>query len=144
MIPQKSADRSAGWSEGRRLRDTNELSQRFKVELTDKFASFLRPNRYVDYSNAINPLAKVKELTKGITDPLKQPAAICDHIVEHSAATIRSQKRLSGSPVHSTGKEKKGGADNAALMESMVRSLGIPCKLVAGYAVSAYCAWISI
>ena len=32
----------------------------------------------------------------------------------------------------------------ASLMTGMVRSLGIPCKLVVGYAGSAYHAWISI
>lgn len=42
--------------------------------------------------------------------------------------------------------EKKKGIcfDYAALMTGMLRSQGIPCKLVVGYAGSAYHAWISV
>ena len=129
-------------------RYTNELSQSFKVELTDEFAPFLRPNQYVDYSNAVNTLAKTKELTKGITDPLKQVAAIYDYVVKNlsydyqKASTVKSGYL----PVLDTVLAEKKGIcfDYAALMAGMVRSLGIPCKLVVGYAGSAYHAWISI
>jgi len=42
--------------------------------------------------------------------------------------------------------EKKSGIcfDYAALMTGMLRSQGIPCKLVVGYAGTAYHAWISV
>ena len=41
--------------------------------------------------------------------------------------------------------EKKGICfDYAALMAGMLRSQGIPCKLVVGYAGTAYHAWISV
>ena len=41
--------------------------------------------------------------------------------------------------------EKKGICfDYAALMTAMLRSRGIPCKLVVGYAGTAYHAWISV
>ena len=42
--------------------------------------------------------------------------------------------------------EKKSGIcfDYAALMTGMLRSQGIPCKLVVGYAGQAYHAWISV
>ena len=41
--------------------------------------------------------------------------------------------------------EKKGICfDYAALMAGMLRSQGVPCKLVVGYAGSAYHAWISV
>ena len=120
-------------------RYTNELSQSFKVELSDEFAPFLRPNQYVDYSDAVNTLAKAKELTKDITDPLKQVAAIYDYVVKNlsydyqKAATVKSGYL----PVLDTVLAEKKGIcfDYASLMTGMVRSLGIPCKLVVGYAV---------
>jgi len=41
--------------------------------------------------------------------------------------------------------EKKGICfDYASLMTGMLRSQGIPCKLVVGYAGKAYHAWISV
>ena len=41
--------------------------------------------------------------------------------------------------------KKKGICfDYAALMTGMLRSQGVPCKLVVGYAGSAYHAWISV
>ena len=41
--------------------------------------------------------------------------------------------------------EKKGICfDYAALMAGMLRSQGVPCKLVVGYAGTAYHAWISV
>ena len=41
--------------------------------------------------------------------------------------------------------EKKGICfDYAALMTGMLRSLGIPCKMIFGYAGKAYHAWISV
>ena len=42
-------------------------------------------------------------------------------------------------------KTKKGICfDYAALMTGMLRSQGVPCKLVVGYAGTAYHAWISV
>ena len=42
--------------------------------------------------------------------------------------------------------EKKSGIcfDYAALMTGMLRSQGVPCKLVVGYAGTVYHAWISV
>ena len=49
-------------------------------------------------------------------------------------------------PVLDTVLTKKTGIcfDYAALMAGMLRSQGIPCKLVVGYAGSAYHAWINV
>ena len=129
-------------------RYTNELSQSFKVELTDEFAPFLRPNQYVDYSNAVNTLAKAKDLTKG--HHLSPEAGgrhlrlCCQKPQLRLSKGLHGQKRLSAGPGHGAGREKGICFDYAALMAGMVRSLGIPCKLVVGYAGSAYHAWISI
>ena len=49
-------------------------------------------------------------------------------------------------PVLDTVLAKKTGIcfDYAALMTGMLRSQGVPCKLVVGYAGTAYHAWISV
>ena len=118
------------------------------VELTDEFAPFLRPNQYVDYGEASQAVAKGKELTRDIKDPLKKVAAIYDFVVKNvsydrqKAATVQSGYIPVLDTVLST---RKGICfDYAALMTGMLRSQGIPCKMVFGYAGTAYHAWISV
>ena len=122
----------------------------FSVKLTDEFAPFLRPNQYVDYSNAVNAIAKAKELTtdKDITKPLDQVKAIYEYTVNNltydkeKASSVKSGYL----PVIDTVLAEKKGIcfDYAALMTGMLRSLGVPCKLVVGYAGTAYHAWVSV
>lgn len=118
------------------------------VTMTDEFAPFLRPNQYVDYSKAPNAVAKAAELTAGITDPLKKVEAVYGFVIKNMtydkalAASVQSGYL----PVLDQVLAKKTGIcfDYAALMAGMLRSQGVPCKLVVGYAGSAYHAWISV
>lgn len=124
------------------------LSLTTTVTLTDEFAPFLRPNQYVDYSAAPKTVAKAAELVNGITDPLKKVEAVYNFVVKNltydrqKAATVQSGYL----PVLDTVLETKTGIcfDYAALMAGMLRSQGIPCKLVVGYAGTVYHAWISV
>lgn len=124
------------------------LSVSFAVTLEDEFAPFLRPNQYVDYENAPNTVVKAQELTKDKTDTLSKVTAVYDYVVQsltydkQLAATVQSGYL----PVLDTVLAKKSGIcfDYASLMTGMLRSQGIPCKLVVGYAGTAYHAWISV
>lgn len=124
------------------------LSLTTAVTLTDEFAPFLRPNQYVDYSAAPKTVAKAAELVKGINDPLKKVEAVYNFVVKNltydrqKAATVQSGYL----PVLDTVLATKTGIcfDYAALMAGMLRSQGIPCKLVVGYAGTVYHAWISV
>ncbi|MDD3347750.1 transglutaminase family protein [Oscillibacter sp.] len=124
------------------------LSQTFTVTLKDEFAPFLRPNQYVNYENAPNTVAKAAELVAKKEEPLDKVTAVYDFVVNNItydtklAATVQSGYL----PVLDTVLEKKTGIcfDYAALMAGMLRSQGVPCKLVVGYAGSAYHAWISV
>jgi len=124
------------------------LSITESVSLTDEFAPFLRPNQYVDYSAAPNTIAKAAELTKDLTDPLAMVEVVYDYVVgnltydSYKASTVKSGYL----PVLDvTLAENKGICfDYAALMTGMLRSQGVPCKLVVGYAGKAYHAWISV
>ena len=83
-----------------------------------------------------------------MTDPLDKVAAIYDFVVKNLtydkqlAATVQSGYL----PVLDSVLAKKTGIcfDYAALMTGMLRSQGVPCKLVVGYAGTAYHAWISV
>lgn len=124
------------------------LSVSCDVALTDEFAPFLRPNQYVDYASAPNTVAKAQELTAGVTDPLKKVEVVYNFVVNNLtydkqlAATVQSGYL----PVLDSVLAKKTGIcfDYAALMTGMLRSQNVPCKLVVGYAGSAYHAWISV
>lgn len=127
------------------------VSVSFKVTLSDEFAPYLRPNQYVDYEDAAKTLAKAKELAGSETDPLKLVENVYSFVVNNVtydrqlAATVQSGYL----PVLDNVLAAKKGIcfDYASLTAGMLRSLGVPCKLVVGYAGAsnpAYHAWISV
>ncbi|MCI8423578.1 MAG: transglutaminase domain-containing protein [Lawsonibacter sp.] len=123
-------------------------SESISVTLSNEFAPFIRPNQYVDYSGATNTLQKAEELTRGLTDPLAKVEKVYDFVVNN--LTYDTQKASSVKSgylpaLDSVLASKKGICfDYAALMAGMLRSQGVPCKLVVGYAGTAYHAWISV
>lgn len=124
------------------------LSVGFFVELEDEFVPFIRPNQYVDYLEADQTIEKAMELTKDMKDPLEKVEAVYDYVVENidydydKAATVESGYL----PVLDEVLNSKKGIcfDYAALMTGMLRSQGMPCKLVVGYAGNVYHAWINV
>jgi len=124
------------------------LSLNTKVEMKDEFAPFLHSNQYVDYDNAPNTVKKAEELIGEEKDTLKKVELVYDYVVKgmtydkELASTVKSGYL----PVLDTVLEKKSGIcfDYASLMTGMLRSQGVPCKLVVGYAGTAYHAWISV
>ena len=118
------------------------------VELEDEFAPFLRPNQYVNYGVSSNAVAKAQELCGHIGNPLEKVEAVYNYVVNtltydyDKAANVKSGYV----PVLDTIMETQKGIcfDYAALMTGMLRSQGVPCKMVFGYAGNAYHAWISV
>lgn len=124
------------------------VSSSFSVQLTDEFAPFVRPNQYVDYEVAPNTVAKAAELTTGMGEPLRKVEAVYDYVVKNlTYDTAKASSVTSGYlPVLDTVLVEQKGIcfDYAALMAGMLRSQGVPCKLVVGYAGEIYHAWISV
>ena len=124
------------------------LSLTVDVVMTDEFAPFLRANQYVDFDSAPRTVAKAAALTAGMTQPLKKVEAIYHYVVN----TLTYDRELAANvksgylPQLDQVLEKKKGIcfDYAALMTGMLRSQGVPAKLVVGYAGEAYHAWISV
>lgn len=124
------------------------LSADLSVHLNDEFAPFIRPNQYVNYENAENTIATAAKLTAGAEDLLDKVGRIYDYVVGtisydyEKAETVKSGYLPDLDVVL---KEQKGICfDYASLMTGMLRSQGIPCKLVVGYAGDVYHAWISV
>ena len=124
------------------------LSLTVTVQMEDEFAPFLCSNQYVDFDTAPKSVATAAVLTAGISDPLKKVEKIYDFVVK----TLTYDKELAATvqsgylPELDRVLEKKEGIcfDYAALMTGMLRSQGVPTKLVVGYAGEVYHAWISV
>ncbi len=124
------------------------LSLTTQVTLQDEFAPFLHSNQYVDYDHAPAAVEQAAQLTRGMTQPLEKVGAVYDFVVgtltydKQLAATVKSGYVPRLDEVLA---RKKGICfDYAALMTGMLRSQGVPCKLVVGFAGQAYHAWISV
>lgn len=123
-------------------------SATFQVTLADEFAPFLRPNQYVDYSGAVKTVEKAAELTGSVSDPLDKVAAVYDYVVNNMTYDKQRAETVQSGylpDLDSVLAEKKGICfDYAALMTGMLRSQGVPCKMVVGYAGTVYHAWVSV
>jgi len=132
--------------EGTKYSTANSVS--FTVTLNDEFAPFLRPNQYVNYKPDSKTVAKAAELIKNTNDLPSKISAIYNYVISNLtydkelAATVKSGYLPDVDAVLAKG---KGICfDYAAVMASMLRSQGIPTKLVVGYAGQAYHAWIDV
>ena len=118
------------------------------ASLRDEFAPFLRPNQYVNYTYGSSAVEKAAELCAGISDSLEKTAAVYDYVVNNvSYDTVKAQTVTSGylPDIDETYLTGRGICfDYAALMAGMLRSQGVPVKLVIGYTGSAYHAWLSV
>lgn len=124
------------------------LSVQVDVTLSDEFAPFLRPNQYVDYAVAENTLKMASQLLRGRDTVLARVKSIYDYVVGNLAYDYEKAAVVSKGYLPVLDEVLAAGKgicfDYAALMTGMLRSQGIPCKLVVGYAGEAYHAWISV
>lgn len=125
------------------------LSANISVELSDSFAPFLRPNQYVNYSESSEAVAMAEELVKDATDNLGKVKAVYDWVVTNLSYDYSKAKTVKVGylpDVDNVMEEKKGICfDYAALMSAMLRSQGVPVKLVVGHtSTGEYHAWINV
>ncbi len=117
------------------------------VMLSSDFAPFLRPNQYVNFTENSAVVKKATELTKGQTTELGKIAAVYNYVVKEFTYDKEKAKNVKSGYIPNVDKvlaEKKGICfDYASLMAAMLRSQGIPTKLVIGYAGDVYHAWIN-
>lgn len=118
------------------------------VKMTDEFAPFLRPNQYVNYENATDTTDKAAELCQNMTTDLDKVTAVYDWVTANLTYDYNKAANVQSGylpDLDSVLASKTGICfDYAALMTGMLRSQGVACRLVVGYAGSAYHAWISV
>ncbi len=123
------------------------LSHTIDVTLADEFAPFLHSNQFVNYDAAPQTVAKAWELC-GHADALEKVELVYHYVVEGMEYDYDLAASVKSGYVPELDKvlDKQSGIcfDYAALMTGMLRSQGVPCKLVVGYAGDIYHAWISV
>lgn len=120
----------------------------FNLKLEDEFAPYIRPNQYVNYADAPKTTAKAAALTKKKKDPLHKVETVYNYVVKNIKYDKKKARTVESGylpDLDKVLKKKKGICfDYAALMTGLLRSQGVPCKLVVGYAGTSYHAWISV
>ena len=124
-------------------------SMSVNVELEDGLAPFLRPNQYVSYTEDSQAVKKARELVKDEKDALGKVRAVYNWVVTNLSYDYDKARTVQSGYLPDVDKvmeEKKGICfDYAALMSAMLRSQGVPVKMVFGYTgEGAYHAWINV
>ena len=124
----------------------------FKPELaaavTDEFRPYLYPNQYVWYTADSRVFALGRELSDRSADDI----AYVQNVYEYVTENIVYDRELAANvpvdylpDVDRTIETGKGIClDYASLMTALLRSQGIPAKLVVGWSGTQYHAWISV
>lgn len=124
------------------------LSLEISVTMEDEFAPFIRSNQYVNFDNAPVTVSTAASLTGGMTDPLKKVESIYYFVVNNMTYDKELAANVTSGylPDLDSVMSKMSGIcfDYAALMTGMLRSQGVPTKLVIGYAGDVYHAWINV
>ncbi len=117
------------------------------VTLQDEFQPFLRPSSYVNYGKDSKCVTKAADLAADSSDALNYVTAVYDYICDkvkydrEKAETVESGYLPDPDETLSTG---KGICfDYASLAAAMLRSQGIPTKVIFGYVApnDLYHAW---
>lgn len=123
-------------------------SQTFSVTIDNPLAPYLTANQYVNYNAKTKCVKKATKLCKNKKTEMDKVKSIYNWTIKYfkydkeKAQTVQSGYLPELDQIY---KAKKGICfDYAATMTAMLRSRGIPTKLVIGYAGEAYHAWISV
>jgi len=118
------------------------------VVLADEFAPFLRPNQFVNFNPDSVVVARAAEITYHSRSELESVAIIYNIVIENIAYDFVLASTVQSGYVPDVDRVLARGMgicfDYAALMTAMLRSQGIPTKLVIGYVGDIFHAWISV
>ncbi len=110
-----------------------------EVSLKDEFQPFLRPSEYVSYSRDSQCVKEAEKLAAGQEDALGVVEAVFDYICQHITYDKEKAQAVSGTsgylpdPDETLSSGKGICFDYASLAAAMLRSEGIPVKVVFGY-----------
>ena len=122
------------------------------VKLTSETAPFTQPNMYCNYSSSSACVTKARDLTADCENVGDAVRAVCTYIVDNVSYDTDKATQLSKitgyvpNPDETFSTNKGICFDYASLGAAMLRSMGIPTKIVTGYVSpdDLYHAWIMV
>ena len=122
------------------------------VQLVDEFAPFSQPNVFCNYDENSACVAKARELVSGAQNQGDAVRSICNYVVSNVTYDTDKAGKLSGTsgyipnPDETLSSGKGICFDYASLGAAMLRSIGVPTKIVTGYVSpeDLYHAWILV
>jgi transglutaminase-like putative cysteine protease len=118
-----------------------------EAALKDEFAPFLRPNKYVDFTPDSIAAKTAAQITADSESALDEINAIYEYTISNISYDYELAENVQSGYVPDVDAVLETGKgicfDYAALMTAMLRSVGIPTKLVVGYTGDLYHAWIN-
>ena len=122
------------------------------VALSSEYAPFIIPNQYCDYDDESACVQKAREVTAGVENQGEAVAAVCEFVVDNVGYDTAKAERLSTATgyVPNPDQTLESGTgvcfDYASLGAAMLRSQGIPTKVITGYVSPGdlYHAWIMV
>lgn len=129
-------------------RYATELTLTLNVKLSDQFGPYLRPNQFVNYNKNTKVVKKAASITKKCKTDLAKVKKVYNYVIKNYkydkklAASVKPGYTPNLNKVYA--KRKGICFDYAAVMTAMLRSQGVPTKLVVGYTGNAYHAWINV
>lgn len=120
----------------------------FKADLEDPKAPFMTANQYVNYDSDSKCVKKANTLCKNVTTEMGKVKKIYKWTLSYFSYDTKKAKSVESGylpDLDKVYKAKKGICfDYASTMVAMLRSQGVPTKLVIGYSGSVYHAWINV
>ncbi len=123
-----------------------------EVSLSSEFAPFLIPNQFCDYDESSACVSKANELTASVSNQGEAVQAICEFVVNHVGYDSGKARELSSktgyipNPDETLASGKGVCFDYASLGAAMLRSQGIPAKVITGYVSPGdlYHSWVMV
>lgn len=123
-------------------------SEDLKVTLDDEFGPFLYPNQYVWFTPDYKAVAYAAKLSDSSSNDLDYVGQVYHYVTENITYDEELAESVESGYLPNIDRTMESGKgicfDYASLMAAMLRSQGIPTKLVVGYSGDAYHAWISV
>ncbi len=124
----------------------------FSADIPNEYRMYLYPNQYVNFTQGSGSTLLAEQITADASDVFKAVESIYNFVVENIAydtekAQSASQGLMAGylPDVDQTLADGSGICfDYAAAAAAMLRSQGVPARLVIGYSGQAYHAWIDV
>ena len=118
------------------------------AEMPDENKAFLYPNQYVNYTPKTAAVEEAAKICEGMTDQSKIYQTVCDYMKSHFAYDyIKSVSVKAGMlpDIDDAWKKHMGICqDLSAIMVAMLRSQGVPARLMIGTLnASTYHAWVT-